>query len=254
MTGAPPYNAQSPTQQHRFGPYDSPSKNRPFYPSNEQPPPAQQQPPHHQYPPQTPPAFGPSSISRSPHFAHASPMPSSLPPPLNGAAPPSHPPPPDSSQYQGHSAAGAPQLPYPRPFSSSVLPGNGASPYGPSTPHGHPSNRPEGHSQSPSREPESPYRMRANGPGYGPSMMQEPRPASPPRESVCFEKVTDSYGNAFLTNTFYLETCSSRRSDVLCQHLVWTDGREARKEAISSAFFDRHSRISSASASRHQTR
>lgn len=215
MTGAPPYNAQSPTQQHRFGPYDSPSKNRPFYPNNEQPP-AQQQPQHHQYPPQTPPAFGPSSISRSPHFSHASsPMPSSLPPPLNGAAPPSHPPHPDSSQYQAPSAAGTPQLPFPRPFSSSVLPGNGASPYGPSTPHGHPSSRPEGHSQSPSREPESPYRMRGNGPGYGPSMVQEPRPASPPRESVRPRTFTDSYNCAILTMTLHLEACSSRRSHVL---------------------------------------
>lgn len=182
MTGAPPYNAQSPTQQHRFGSYESPSKNRPFYPNNEQPP-AQQQPP---YPPRTPPAFGPSSISRSPRFSHASsPMPASLPPPLNGSAPPPHPSHPESSsQYQGHSAAGTPQLPLPRPFSSSVIPGNGNSPYGPSTPHGHPSSRPEGNSQSPTRESESPYRVRGNGAGYGPSMLLEPRPASPPRESV----------------------------------------------------------------------
>lgn len=185
MTGAPPYNAQSPTQQHRFGSYESPSKSRPFYPNNEQPPAHHPQQQQQQYPPQTPPAFG-SSISRSPRFSHASPpMPSSL-PPLNGAAPPPHPSHPESSsQYHGHTAAGTPQLPFPRPFSSSVLPSNGTSPYGPSTPHGHPSSRPEGHSQSPTRESMSPYRMRGNGPGYDPSIAKGPRLASPPQESVC---------------------------------------------------------------------
>lgn len=181
MTGAPPYNAQSPTQQHRFGPYDSPSKNRPFYPSNE-PPSAQQQHQQPPYPPQTPPAYGSSSISRSPHFSHASPPMGSSLPPLNGAAPPPHPSHPEpSSQYQSQ---GPSQLPFPRPFSSSVIPGNGASPYGHSTPHGHPSTRPDGHSQSPTRESESPYRMRGNGAGYGLPVAQEPRPASPPRETV----------------------------------------------------------------------
>ncbi|KAJ5948756.1 Helicase C-terminal [Penicillium verhagenii] len=175
MTGAPPYNAQSPT---RFGAYESPSKNRPFYPNGEQPPPQQQ--PYSQHPPQTPPAFGPSSVSRSPRFSHASsPMPASLPPPLNGAAPPHA----DQSQYQTHTPAGASQLPLPRPFPNSVLPGNGASPYSAPTPHGHPSNRPDAHSQSPTREPESPYRVRGNGAGYATSMMRESRPASPPKES-----------------------------------------------------------------------
>lgn len=172
MTGPPPYNAQSPTQQQRYPAYTSPNKNHPYYPSNEQPQPQQ----YHQHPPQTPPAFGPSSVARSPHFSHASPMPSTLPPPLNGSAPP-HPSHPESSQYQGHSAGS--QLPLPRPYSSSVITGNGASPYGSATPHGHPPSRPEGHSQSPSRESESPYRMRGNGAGYGPPMMREPRPASP---------------------------------------------------------------------------
>ncbi|KAJ5099383.1 hypothetical protein N7532_006384 [Penicillium argentinense] len=185
MTGAPPYNAQSPTQQQRYPSYESsPSKNRPFYPNNDQPqqPGQQQYPPH---PPQTPPAFPPASVSRSPRFSHASsPMPGSLPPPVNGAAPPAHPSHPESSsQYQGHSASGTSSLPPPRPFSSSILPGNGASPYGPSTPHGHPSGRPEGHSQSPARESESPYHVRGNGAGYGSATAQEPRRSPPPSDS-----------------------------------------------------------------------
>lgn len=168
MTGAPPYNAQSPTQQPRYPAYSSPNKN-PYYPNNEQPQ------PYHQHPPQTPPAFAPSSVARSPHFSHASPMPSTLPPPLNGAAPhPSHP---EPSPYQGHSA-GSQLPPLTRPYSSSVMAGNGGSPYGSATPHGHP-NHPEGHSQSPTRESQSPYRMRGNGAGYGPSILREPRPASP---------------------------------------------------------------------------
>ncbi|CAL5872166.1 uncharacterized protein PFLUO_LOCUS6424 [Penicillium psychrofluorescens] len=184
MTGAPPYNPQSsPSQQQRFPAYSSPSKNHPYYPSNEQqqPPSQQQQQQYPQHPPQTPPGYGPSSIARSPRFSQASPpMPGSLPTPLNGSAPP-HPahPEPSSSQYQSHSTSGTPQLPLPRPFSGSVLPGNGASPYGPPTPHGHPPSGLDTHSQSPSREPESPYRMRGNGAGYGSSMMREARPASP---------------------------------------------------------------------------
>ncbi|KAJ6164453.1 hypothetical protein N7470_003125 [Penicillium chermesinum] len=52
MTGAPPYNAQSPTQQQRLPAYESPSKSHPYYPSGEQP--SQQQ--YSQHPPQTPPA------------------------------------------------------------------------------------------------------------------------------------------------------------------------------------------------------
>ncbi|KAJ5345195.1 hypothetical protein N7452_003199 [Penicillium brevicompactum] len=164
MSGAPPYNGQSPTQQQRYPAYTSPSKNS-YYP-NEQP----QQ--YHQHPPQTPPAFPP--VARSPHFAHASPMPGSLPPPLNGAAPhQSHP---DQSQYPGHPPAS--QLPpLARPYSSSVMASNGASPY--ATPHGHPAGHQEGHAQSPTRESQSPYRVRGNGAGYGPSMMREQRPTSP---------------------------------------------------------------------------
>lgn len=191
MTGAPPYNAQSPTQQPRYPAYESPSKNRPFYSNNEQPQQSgqQQYPPH---PPQTPPAFPPSSVSRSPRFSHASsPMPGSLPPPLNGAAPPAHPshleP---SAQYQPHSAAGTPSLLPPHSLANSVHQGNGASPYGPSTPHGHSSGRPDGHSQSPSRESESPYRVRGNGAGYGASVAQESRRSSPPRETVRLENYT----------------------------------------------------------------
>lgn len=182
MTGAPPYNAQSPTQQQGLPSYESPTKSRQYYPNGpngEQP--SQQQ--YSQHPPQTPPAYPPSSIARSPRFSHASPSMSGQlpPPPLNGAAPP---PPASSSQYQGHSTTGNSQLPFPRPFSSSVGPGNGAPPYGPSTPHGHHSSHPDGHSHSPTRESESPYRVRENGPGFANSISREPRPASPPRESV----------------------------------------------------------------------
>ncbi|CAG8210967.1 unnamed protein product [Penicillium salamii] len=164
MTGAPPYNAQSPTQQQRYPAYTSPNKNS-YYP-NEQP----QQ--YHQHPPQTPPAFPP--VARSPHFSHASPMPGSLPPPLNGAAPhQSHP---DQSQFQGHTA-GSQLPPLTRPYSSSVMASNGASPY--TTPHGHPASHPEGHAQSPTRDSQSPYRMRGNSGGYGAPVMRDQRPASP---------------------------------------------------------------------------
>lgn len=234
MTGAPPYNAQSPTQQHRYPAYESPSKNRPFYPNNEQPQQSgqQQYPPH---PPQTPPAFPPSSISRSPRFSHASsPMPGSLPPPLNGAAPPAHPSHLESStQYQGHSTSGTPSLPPPR--SLAHLPGNSASPYGPSTPHGHPSGRPEGHSQSPSRESESPYRVRGNGAGFGGSMAQEPRRSSPPRETVCLKLRHLCLLANFLTFVSNLEACPSGRSYVLCEHPVRALRRSIRTKAITAA-------------------
>lgn len=179
MTGAPPYNAQSPTQQQqRLPAYESPSKNRQYYPNGEQ----NQQQHFSQPPPQTPPAFAPTSIARSPHYSHASPsVPGQLPPPpLNGAAPP---PPGPNSQYQGPPTGGNSHL-YPRPFPSSVAPGSNASPYGPSTPHGHHSVHPPRHSQSPSRDADSPYRARDNGHGYATSVAREPRPASPPRESV----------------------------------------------------------------------
>lgn len=168
MTGGPPYNAQSPTQQQRYPAYSSPTKTS-YYP-NEQP----QQ--YHQPPPQTPPAFQPN-VARSPHFSHASPMPSTL-PPLNGTAPhPSHP---DQSQYPGH-PPGSQLPPLARPYSSSVIGANSASPY--ATPHGHPSTHQEGHAQSPTRESQSPYHVRGNGAAYGPGMMREARPASP-HESV----------------------------------------------------------------------
>jgi DNA helicase INO80 len=209
MTGAPPYNGQSPTQQQRYPAYTSPNKNHPYYPNNEQPPPQ-----YHQPPPQTPPAFGPSSVARSPHFSHAPPMPSTLPPPLNGSAPP-HPSHPEASQYQGHPAGGS-QLSFPRPYSSSVITGNGASPYGSSTPHGHPPSRPDGHSQSPTRESESPYRMRGNGAGYGPSMAREPRPASP--QGIVGTNLNPTIARGLLTVPYLLEACPSRRPNVFCQY------------------------------------
>ncbi|KAF7630110.1 DNA helicase ino80 [Aspergillus flavus] len=175
MTGAPPYNPQSPTQQHRYPGYSPPNKSRPFYPNNDQ---------YQQHPPQTPPAFPPqTTMSRSPHYSHASPLPATL-PPLNGSAPPPHPPDP-SSQFQAHSAAGTPQFPLPRPYSGPVLPGNGASPYGPSTPsHPHPTGRPEGHPQlSPKKDTESSYLGGPGVAGYPSSIMREPKPASPPKEA-----------------------------------------------------------------------
>ncbi|OJJ96771.1 hypothetical protein ASPACDRAFT_80997 [Aspergillus aculeatus ATCC 16872] len=178
MTGAPPYNPQSPTQQSRYSAYSSPSKNRPYYPNNNDQ--------YQQHPPQTPPAFPPQpSMARSPHFSHApSPLPATL-PPLNGAAPSSHPSD-TSSQYQAHSSAGTPQFPLPRPYSNSVLSGNGATPYGHSTPsHAHPSGRPDSHSQiSPPKESESPYPMGGHGVApYPSSVMRESRHSSPPKET-----------------------------------------------------------------------
>ncbi|XHG00380.1 Putative DNA helicase ino80 [Aspergillus wentii] len=176
MTGPPPYNSQSPPQQPHYPVYSPPNKNPPYYAGNDQYP---------QHPPQTPPAFpAHASLSRSPRYNHApSPLPGTL-PPLNGSgAPPPHAD--SSSQFQAHpSTAGTPQFPLPRPYSASVMPGNGASPYGHSTPsHAHPSSRPESHSQSPPKKEPASFPIGGN--GY-PSIMRESRPASPPKETVCF--------------------------------------------------------------------
>ncbi|KAI2867276.1 hypothetical protein CBS76997_7253 [Aspergillus niger] len=172
MTGAPPYNPQSPTQQSRYPVYSPPAKSRPYYANNEQ---------YQQHPPQTPPAFS----SRSPHFSHApSPLPGTL-PPLNGAAPPSSHPSEPPSQYQAHSSAGNPQFALPRPYPGSVLSGNGASPYGHSTPsHAHPAGRPDSHPQtSPKKESESQFPMSTHGVmGYPSSVVREPRASSPPKD------------------------------------------------------------------------
>ncbi|EYE93438.1 chromatin-remodeling ATPase INO80 [Aspergillus ruber CBS 135680] len=169
MTGAPPYNPHSPTQQSRYPAYSPPNKTpHHFYPGNDQ---------YQQHPPQTPPAFPPhSALSRSPHYAHAAPsLPATL-PPLSSDP---------SAQYQVHSAAPTPQFSLPRPYSGSILPGNGASPYAQSTPsHAPPPPQLESHSQSPTKkETDSPYSMAGNNaPGY--SMMREPpRPASPLKEA-----------------------------------------------------------------------
>lgn len=186
MSGPPPYNSQSPPQHPPFPVYSSPNKSHhPFYPSNDQYP---------QHPPQTPPTFPQhSALARSPHYAHATPpLPAAL-PPLNSDP---------ASQYQVHSAAPTPQFSLPRPYSGSILSGNGASPYTHSTPsHAPPPPRPESHSQSPlKKETDAPHSMMGNGaPGF--SMMREPprpaelsRPVSPPREtvriSICYSKST----------------------------------------------------------------
>ncbi|EAU30543.1 hypothetical protein ATEG_09406 [Aspergillus terreus NIH2624] len=177
MSGAPPYNPQSPTQQSRYPVYSPPNKNRPFYSNNDQ---------YQQHPPHTPPAYPsqPAAMSRSPHHPHAqSPLPGTL-PPLNGAAPPPHHPD-ASSQFQPHAAAGTPQYSLPRPYSGSVLSSNGTTPYGPSTAsHAHPSARPDGPPHlSPKKEMEPSFSMGSHGvPGYPPSAMREPRLASPPKE------------------------------------------------------------------------
>ncbi|KAJ5495436.1 Chromatin-remodeling ATPase [Penicillium diatomitis] len=185
MTGAQPYNGESPQQQPRFAANESPAKNHSFYPSNEPSQGPQQPQPSFAHPPapQTPPAFGAAAVSRSPRFTHASPLPSStLPPPLNGAAPPPPPSLPEtSSQYSsGPSGSATPGLPLPRPFSSTVMTGNGTSPYGPSAAHAHPTSRLESHSQSPTRDSHSPYGLRGNGVVYGSSA---PKSTSPVRES-----------------------------------------------------------------------
>ncbi|KAL4942120.1 hypothetical protein BDV06DRAFT_169023 [Aspergillus oleicola] len=174
MTGAPPYNPQSPTQQAHYPAYSPTNKPRHYYPNNDQ---------YQQRPPQTPPAFPQSNLVRSPHYSHApSPLPGSL-PPLNGGPPPPHD---SSSQYQTHSATGTPSYSLPRPYSGpQMIPGSGASPYGPSTPsHAHPSSRPDNHTHvSPKKEPESHYSMNHGVPAYSSSMMREQRPASPPQDA-----------------------------------------------------------------------
>lgn len=175
MTGAP-YNSQSPpSQQPPFPVYSSPNKNHSHHPFCPQ-----------QHPPQTPPAFPHAALSRSPHYAHATPsMPTTL-PPLNGGGDPG-----SAMQYHGaagvHSSAPPPPFALPRPYSGSVLPGNGASPYGHSTPsHAHPPSRPDGSlSQSPPRKDMDPSfsRMGNGAPGF--SILREPpRPASPSKEAV----------------------------------------------------------------------
>lgn len=184
MTGAPPYNPQSPTQQSRYPVYSPPTKSRPYYANNEQ---------YQQHPPQTPPAFS----SRSPHFSHApSPLPGTL-PPLNGAAPPSSHPSEPPSQYQAHSSAGNPPFALPRPYPGSVLSGNGASPYGHSTPsHAHPAGRPDSHPQtSPKKETDSQFSMGTHGVmGYpSSSAVREPRASSPPKDVVCYPLVSHGH-------------------------------------------------------------
>lgn len=175
MSGAPPpYNAQSPTQQPRFAVYSPPNKAHPFYPGNDQ---------YQQHPPQTPTFHPHSSLSRSPHYSHASsPMPATL-PPLNGGGPPSQPE--HSPQYQAHPPPGTPQFPLPRPYSGPMMSPNGAPLYNHSSPsHAHPSARPASHSQSPKREQEPHFAMGGDAPGYSGSMMREPRMASPPKDAV----------------------------------------------------------------------
>ncbi|KAL2865678.1 chromatin-remodeling ATPase INO80 [Aspergillus lucknowensis] len=176
MTGAPPYNPQSPTQQSRYSAYSPPNKPRHFYSNNDQ---------YQQRPPQTPPAFPQPNLARSPHYSHApSPIPGTL-PPLNGNGPPPLHPSDPPSQYQAHSAAGTPLYSLARPYSGSLMPGNSASPYGPSTPsHAHPSSRPDSHSHvSPKKEPEQPFSLNHGVPAYSSSLMREPRPTSPPKEA-----------------------------------------------------------------------
>ncbi|KAL4912503.1 SNF2 family N-terminal domain-containing protein [Aspergillus aurantiobrunneus] len=175
MTGAPPYNPQSPTQQPHYPAYSPPNKPRHYYPNNDQ----------YQRPPQTPPAFPQPNLARSPHYSHApSPLPGTLPPLNGGAPPPSHPSDP-SSQYQPHSATGTPQYSLPRPYSGPLVPGSGASPYGPSTPsHAHPSSRPDGHPHvSPKKEPESHFSLNHGVPAYSPSILREPNHVSHPKDA-----------------------------------------------------------------------
>jgi DNA helicase INO80 len=178
MTGAPPYGVRSPNQkQNSYNAYSSPSKNMPYYPNNEP----------YQHPPETPQSYpAPGSYTRSPHFGPpSSPLSTAL-PPLNGNAPPPHS---DTSPpYQPqHSAAGTPQLPHPRSFSTSVMAGSTQATYGPSTAsHAHPPNRSEALSQSPQKEPDLSYDGRSNGINYSAqsTIMREPPPRSP-KESVC---------------------------------------------------------------------
>ncbi|KAL4865448.1 hypothetical protein BDV12DRAFT_174537 [Aspergillus spectabilis] len=176
MTGAPPYNPQSPTQQSRYPAYSPPNKPRHYYPNNDQ---------YQQRPPQTPPTFPQPNLARSPHYSHApSPLPGTL-PPLNGGAPPLPHPSDPPSQYQPHSATGTPQYSLSRPYPGTLLPGSGASPYGPSPPsHAHPSGRPDTHPHvSPKKEPESHFPIGHGVPAYSSSLLREPRQVSPPKEA-----------------------------------------------------------------------
>lgn len=174
MTGAPPYGVRSPSQKQNYNAYSPPSKNMPYYPNNE--------PYQHPETPQSYPATG--SYNRSPHFAHpSSPLSTAL-PPLNGNAPPSHSD--TSSPYQPqHSAATTPQLPLPRPFSTSVMAASNQSTYGPSTTsHSHPPGRPEALSQSPKREPDLSYDGRSNGINFSSQSATGREPPRSPKESV----------------------------------------------------------------------
>lgn len=232
MTGAPYNHSQSPpSQQPPYPVYSSsPSKSHhPFYASND----------HHQqypqHPPQTPPTFShtpaPANLSASPHYAHATPsMPSTL-PPLNGAEQPAA----GGIQYHGvHSSASgsapAPAPPYslPRPYSASVMPGNGASPpYAHSTPsHSHQSrpNDPASAAQSPPRRDADPAFSRMGNGAPGVSILQDPPPPpSPKEEAVCITKQALYIKKKILLSTKTLiftfslsETCKGRRSHVLC--------------------------------------
>jgi chromatin-remodeling ATPase INO80 len=176
MTGAPPYGVRSPSQkQSSYNAYSPPSKNMSYYPNNEP----------YQHPPETPQPYpAPNSYTRSPHFAHpSSPLSTAL-PPLNGNAP-SHSD--TSSPYQPqHSAATTPQLPLPRPFSTSIMAGSTQSAFGPSTiSHSHPAGRSEALSQSPKKESDLAYDGRSNGINYSPQTgtLRELPPRSP-KESV----------------------------------------------------------------------
>ncbi|EEQ86916.1 DNA helicase INO80 [Blastomyces dermatitidis ER-3] len=179
MAGGPPYTVHSPTQQPRYANYSpSSSRDRSSYPNNDP----------YQPPPHTPPAYPPSSMARSPHFAHPpSPRMNTTLPPLNGSV--SHP---DTSpSYHAHSTSATPQFPLHRPYGNSHMASSAHSPppslysqqasSSSSHPHPHPHGGTESMTRSPKREHEPIHDMRPNNMGYSSQspMMRDTRPASP---------------------------------------------------------------------------
>ncbi|PGH23537.1 DNA helicase INO80, partial [[Emmonsia] crescens] len=173
MAGGPPYTVHSPTQQPRFANYSPSSRDRSSYPNNDP----------YQPPPHTPPAYPPTSMTRSPHFGHApSPMMNTTLPPLNGST--SHA---DASpSYHAHSTSATPQFSLHRPYGSSHMSSSAHSPppnlYSQqASSHTHSRGGTESMARSPKREHETMHDTRPNSMGYSSQspMMRDTKPASP---------------------------------------------------------------------------
>ncbi len=150
MSGTPAFTAatvRSPTQTNHFVPYSPTNKNRPFF-NQEQ----------YQGPPQTPPAFTPSTLARSPHFgphpAVVSPLPAT-----NG-----HGPHPSESNQPYQSNPASPPYHLQRTYSGQLIPAHNPPPFGgtPSS-HAHPSSRQGSLVQSPNKENSTQQNTNMNG-------------------------------------------------------------------------------------------